>query len=417
MKKTIRLTAILLLTVFFVGVLAIVLFADCGREAGQLRVSANDSIFYTPDKPTGVSLPKEANTFFASLTKSFEAHNLDAIMEHFSEDFLHQGMTKQAFRDHLARSFLAKHLNSMAITLLKFGHHNNLVDIAGFIETDLGVVPQSSGLLPISQGSKLRLENGQWKFFGNQEKSPVGAFQDFLAINASLAPQDLTLYRTLLPDIFEMPETPTVSVSITENQRVASPLSPYRLGQIKLLGTYDGEEGWYVLTLPETAWMPVKMGQTIGYPKYVTDSIRILFEQTQTGWRGQVDDKGQNILSLEFASDSSVETWLERLTHPSCLTLARQLLPGYTQKPVFLLMSGEYRQNSAHKVLVVKATVSSFGLPSIIETFGNVLISVNQNAPWAGLFHKDAVAKGAFMKFSGDWNLKHRIQNDVQENP
>ena len=120
MKKTIRRTAVLLLAMSFVGMLAIALFADCGQQVRQLRASADDSIFYSPDKPTGVSLPDEVNTFFASLTKSFEAHDLDAIMAHFSEDFLHQGMTKQAFRDHIARSYFVKHLKSMTVTLLKF---------------------------------------------------------------------------------------------------------------------------------------------------------------------------------------------------------------------------------------------------------------------------------------------------------
>ena len=415
MKNTIFFTVILLLAVSFMGILVIALFIDCGKEARQLRATAEDTIFYSPDKPTGVSLPQEVNRFLDSLTKSFEAHDLDAVMEHFSEDFLHQGMTKQAFREHIARSYFVKHLKSMTITLMKFEPQDGIVDIAGFIETDLGVLLQSSEVLPIAERSQLRLENGHWRFFGNRENSPIGRFQDFIAMHATLVPQDLTLYRRLLPDIFDMPETPTVSVSMTENQRVALPLSPYRLGRIQLLANYHGEEGWYDLTLPETAWAPVKFGQIVGYPKYVLDSIT--FEQTQSGWRGEVTDKGQSLLSLEFAPDPSVETWFERLTHPSCLTLARQLLPGYAYKPTFVLMPDEHRKATVRKILVVKATVILFATPSIIETFGKVRITINQDAPWAGLFPKAAVVKGTLMKFSGDFNLKHRILNHEQENP
>lgn len=415
MKKAILCIAVLLLTAPLVAVLAIVLFVDCGKEAGQLRASTDNSIFYSPVKPQGVSLPEGARAFLASLTKGFEAHDLDAVMKHFSVDFLHQGMTKQAFRDHLTKSFLVKHLKSMNVTLLKFDRRNGVVDIAGFIRTNLGVALQSSHLLPISAGSKLRLENGQWKFLGNREKSPVGAFHDSLAIYASLTPKDLKLYRALLPKVFGMPDTPTVWVDITEHQRVSLPLSPYRLGRIQLLGTYRGEEGWYVLTLPETAWAPVRFGQTVGYPKYVVNSI--LFKQTQTGWRGQAKNRGRNILSLEFVPDPSVETWFERLTRPSCLTIARQLLPAYMYKTTFVLMSDKHRQGAARETRVVKATIAPSGIPSITETFGKVRISVNSKAPWAGLFPINAVVKGVLRRFSGDWNLKHRILDSEQGAP
>lgn len=415
MKKAILLSMTFLLIVLFSGGVAIVLFVDCGKEASQLRASAADSIYYYRQKPTAVNLPEEGKKFLASLTKSFEAHDLDAIMAHFSEDFLHQGMAKAAFREHIAKSYLAKQLRSMTVTLLEYDARGDVVDIAGFIDTNLGPVPQSAGLLPLSAGSQLRRENGQWKFFGNRQKSPVGAFKDFLNIAASLAPQDLTLYRALLPDIFDMPASPTVSVNIKENQRVDLPLMPYRLGQINLLANYRGEEGWYVLTLPATSWVPVRLGQTLGYPKYIVDSVR--FEQAAKGWRGQVQEKGQNVLSLEFDADPSVETWLESMTRPACLTVARQLLPGYWPKPVFLLMPAKHGQNAAPEVLVVKATVSSFALPSIIETFGQVRISVNPEAPWAGFFQQDAVTKGVFTQFSGNWNLKHQILNAEMENP
>jgi hypothetical protein len=395
--------------------LIVALFVDCGKQADKLQASIDDSIFYTPEKPHGVSLPEKVNSFFTSLTKTFEVHDLDAVMEHFSEDFQHQGMTKAAFRDHIAKSYFLKHLNSMTITLQKFDPHGDVADIAGFIETDLGFLLQSSEVLPIAERSKLRFENGHWRFFGNRETSPIGRFHDSLVIRASLEPQDLKLYRKLLPKEFDMPGTPTVWVDITEHQRVSLPLSPYRLARIQLLGTYRGEEGWYVLTLPETAWAPVKFGQTVGYPKYVVDSI--LFEQTQTGWRGRAGNKGQNILSLEFVPDPSMETWFEQLTRSSCMTIARQLLPAYKYKTTFVLLPDEHRQDAARKARVVKATIAPFGIPSITETYGKVRISVNQNAPWAGLFPKNAIVKGAFRKFSGDWNIKHRILDGVLENP
>ena len=415
MKKSIFFATIFLLITTFVGVLAAAFFVDCGKESSRLRASYDDSIFYSPNKSAGVSLPEEVNAFLESLTMSFEAHDLDAVMEHFSEDFLHQGMTKADFRDHIAKSYFVKHLNSMTVTLQKFDPQGDVIDIAGFIETDLGFLLQSSEVLPIAERSKLRLENGHWRFFGNRESSPIGRFHDSLVIRASIEPQDLKLYRTLLPEVIDMPNTPTVWVDITEHQRVSLPLTPYRLGRIQLLGTYRGEEGWYVLTLPETAWAPVKFGQTVGYPKYVIDSI--LFEQTETGWRGQVKDKGQHILSLDFVPDPSMETWFERLTRSTCLTLARQLLPAYKYKTTFVLLPDKHQHSATNETRVVKATIEPFGIPSITETFGKVQISVNQNASWAGLFPKNAVVKGAFRKFSGDWNIKHRILSGAQENP
>ena len=51
--------------------------------------------------------------------------------------------------------------------------------------------------------------------------------------------------------------------------------------------------------------------------------------------------------------------------------------------------------------LVHGIMMTVFGFPLITETFGKVRISVNQNAPWAGLFPNNAVTKGAFIKFLG----------------
>jgi len=147
MKKMILRIAILLLTIPVVSVLVVALFVDCGQQADQLQASTEDSIFYSADKPRGVTLPEKVNTFLASLTKSFESHDLDAVMEHFSEDFLHQGMVKADFRDHIAKSYFVKHLNSMTVTLQKFDAHGDVADIAGFIETDLGFLLQSSEVL------------------------------------------------------------------------------------------------------------------------------------------------------------------------------------------------------------------------------------------------------------------------------
>lgn len=415
MKKIIHLRAALLLTVLIVVVSIIDLSFDCGQQARLLRESTDDSVFHSPHKPPAVILPQEVNMFLDSLTSDFESHDLDGVMTHFSEDFLHQGMTKQDFREHISKSYFIKHLKSMTVALVKFEAYDDIADIAGFIETDLGFLLQSSEVLPIAEKSKLRLENGNWRFLGNQEESPVGRFQNFLTIRASLEPQDLKLYRALLPEVFSMPDNPAVWIDITEHQRVSSPLSPYRLGRIQLLASYQDEEGWYVLTLPETAWAPVKFGQTLGYPKYVVDSITL--QKTRTGWRGEAGDKGQHLMTLAFTPDPSVATWLEKLTAPSCLTLVRQLLPDYRYKPTFVLMPDSHRKYSVHKIPIAKATVSSFVTPSIVETFGKVRITVNHDAPWAGLFRADTVAKGSLMKFAGDWNLKHRILNDGPENP
>lgn len=407
---------VFLLIITFMSILSFMLLFDCGKEARQLQASIDDSIFYSPHKPKGVNLPEGVNTFLESLTESFEKHDLNAVMTHFSDDFLHQGMTKQAFRQHIAQSYFIQRLKSMTVTFQKFDPQGNVMNIAGFIETDLGVLLQSSEVLPIAEGSQLRLENGHWKFIGNQEKSSIGRFHDFLSIRVSFEPKDLELYRALLPQEFGMPEVPEVWVDITEHQYVSLPLLPYRLGRIQLLGTYQDEEGWYVLTLPETAWTPVKFGQIVGYPKYVVDSIS--FEQDNDSWKGQVSDNGQSsILSLEFTPDRTVETFFEKLTRPACLSLMRQLLPSYTYKPTYVLMRRSRGEGINGKTLTVKATVSSYTLPSISEELGKVKISVKQDEPWAGLFTQNAVLKGSFMRFSGDWNLKHIILNDGQENP
>ena len=401
-----RVTLVLLLAAVAsaAGAIAVLGRMDCGAEARRLDADLDHEVFRTPSEPEGVSLPGDVTAFLTSVREAFEAHDLDAVMAHVSEDFLHQGMSKAAFREHLGRSFLVRHLRTMRITLLGYTDRDDRAEVAGYVTTDLGAAPQSSHLLPLSEGSQLRRENGRWRWLGDRSESPRGAFRSFRSISATLPPEDPALYRALLPEPFEVPETPRVSVEVTEHRDVRRPLSPYRLGRIQILATHEGQEGWYVVALPETAWMPVAFGRTIGYPKYVVDASS--FASTGDGWRAHLGDAGRTILSLDFRPDRSRETRLERWTSSSCLTLGRWLLPDYRPKPTFLLMPP--RAGSAGG-RVIRATVDSHSTPSLEERFGVVRVSVARDEAWAGLFPEHGEVKGSLVRFAGDFNLRHRI--------
>lgn len=97
-KKTLRLV-VLTLTTILVVMLPISLVLDCGKRADKLQVSTDDALFDTQHKPVGVNLPSEVKAFLSTLRARFEAHDLDGVMEHFSDDFFHQGKTKPMFRE------------------------------------------------------------------------------------------------------------------------------------------------------------------------------------------------------------------------------------------------------------------------------------------------------------------------------
>lgn len=286
-----------------------------------------------------ISLPKDISDFLQTVSECYGRRAVGAIMEHVSEKFLHQGMDRMAFAQRLKESFLVWPVDWFRIVVLRFNKSDERVaEVAGYGESNLGLIPATEDAIPLMEGSKLVLEHDGWKLFGNQSKSKVGLYKAFHQLSAFLAPQDLALYRSLVPAPFDVPPEPMISVKVAANERTLLPLRPYNMAHVQILSTYEGQQGWLTLTMPETDWMPVEMGKARGYPKYVADSI--VLERSSSGWRAEVLSMGTNALtlSMRFERDSSQASWFERITSRHPLAALRRLLPRFREQPWFLIM-------------------------------------------------------------------------------
>ena len=129
-------------------------------------------------------------------------------------------------------------------------------------------------------------------------------FRKSRSVSVIVEPADLALYRKLLPVPFTMPEHPLVSINVVDQLEVGPwPLTPYQLGSVSLRCAHEGEEGWHPITMPETKWVAVWTGRTMGFPKYVADEIHLSPEET--GWVGEVRHADELRLRLAFVPDAS----------------------------------------------------------------------------------------------------------------
>lgn len=113
-------------------------------------------------------------------------------------------------------------------------------------------------------------------------------------------PDDLDVYRELLPGQFDMPEHPMLVFVLVDFMEVGPwPLTRYQEGNISLRASYQGEEGWHTIFLPVNKWVAMWAGRTMGYPKYIADEITL--EPEGEGWRGEVISDGTSRLLLEFS--------------------------------------------------------------------------------------------------------------------
>jgi hypothetical protein len=355
----------------------------------------------------GVSLPGEVKDFIQTISECYGHRDIDQIMRRVSGDFLHQGMDRTAFGECLKQSYLLKYVEWMKTTILRFRRDANIAELAGFAETNLGIMPASEESLPLIEGSKLILESGEWKLLGNQSKSVRGLYHAFHQLSAYFVPEDTALYRSLLPAHFEVPLQPMVFVKVADNDGVYSPLPPYKMAHVQILAEYRDLQGWYTLTMPETDWIPVEMGRTIGYPKYVADSIKL--GKSNSSWTAEVVNGGDNAisLSLEFEADPSQASWFERVSSKPPMILLRKLLPPFKEKPWFLMVPIGAKEAEDQALLLSGDPLIS-GVPRVQETFGRVRLSMETNQPWAGLFTQEIMTRGVLMQFSGQLLLRHR---------
>jgi hypothetical protein len=126
-----------------------------------------------------------------------------------------------------------------------------------------------------------------------------GQFRECYGVTTAVEPQDLSLYRRLLPAPLEVPPRPIVTIYVVDFLRVAPwPLTPYQEWSVLLKCSHSGEEGWFPLTMPVTKWVPMKGGRRIGYPKWVADLITVEAQGERVVATGT--HRGARQVELEF---------------------------------------------------------------------------------------------------------------------
>jgi hypothetical protein len=219
-----------------------------------------------------------------------------------------------------------------------------------------------------------------------------GVFHEFHGIYAMVEPTNLELYRALLPTPLEMPDQPVVSMFVVDYTDVYPwPMTPYQEGALFLRAKYKGQEGWHCKTMPVTKWVPNKLGRYIGFPKYVTKAISLAPEGG--GWKGEVKDKGQLKLALEFSPG------LTRALTPKEEMAMKAGLGKTLSEPCFLFVPPD-KGPALQKVEMVPVVP-----PSWTTEQGMVRITIGSEEPWAGLVAPGTVSPGNFARFQGATNL------------
>ncbi len=202
-------------------------------------------------------------------------------------------------------------------------------------------------------------------------------------------PTDLALYRSLLPEMFSMPEQPMVAIFIVDYTDVAPwPLTPYKEAGIFLKSKYDNEKGWYVKNMPVTKWVSMKGGRYLGFPKYVADEI--ILQKTPIGWNGQVNHKNITRLSLEFVTGVPVNLTENR---------KKLMLDTFFMTGAFHLLVPPEGGPKIQKITAEHAVSPKWATPQL----GMVKITIDPEEPWAALFPSQTY--GVFNHYIGGMNM------------
>lgn len=132
-------------------------------------------------------------------------------------------------------------------------------------------------------------------------------WQDLHGIFAIGAPDDLDLYRQLLPKQFSAPEEPMVGLFVvdyvdTEPWPITPTkfLRPYLESAIFLRCHHKGQTGWYCAYMAVSTETAKIGGRRLGFPKFVAD--RMTLDRTDDGWIGSTVHDGTARMRMHFVT-------------------------------------------------------------------------------------------------------------------
>ncbi|MFW9824396.1 MAG: acetoacetate decarboxylase family protein [Candidatus Thorarchaeota archaeon] len=201
-------------------------------------------------------------------------------------------------------------------------------------------------------------------------------------IFTAFKPENHELYLSLLPDHLHMPVEPVVSL-VTVDYNTGNSITRYNEGMVMIKGECpDGEETWFVLSMPVETWLMMEMGVDWGFPKR-------LFNINTTREKTRVSDGGLTHMALELEPNPQLK--INDIIIPSGEAW------GINNMAV------------VHPVRKEILLIFSYGPLSVQERIqGIVKVEVDRNQPWAGLIPDGLKNPGVFQRYIavGDSKIK-----------
>ena len=218
-------------------------------------------------------------------------------------------------------------------------------------------------------GGPVATVNSDWSYHGQR------------GITAVFQPTDSVLYRQLLPAAFEMPDSLQVIVTVVNYYNVSSPLVPYHEGFVMLACKYQGVAGVYTLTMPIDDKLANDAGRSIGFNKYMADSIQLT--DSSGIWNGEVIYQGRSVMRIVFSPQGAASS--RSSSDPG--------MPAFNLTP-----PGVGPQ-------VLEVNFSLKGSQLITTTPGSAVVTADPGEAWGPLLQGAALVSAQFEERTGNWTL------------
>jgi hypothetical protein len=193
-------------------------------------------------------------------------------------------------------------------------------------------------------------------------------------IVSTFVPNDLELYKKLLPAQFEMPETPLVKLDFVQ-------VNPnWHECYVSIKAKYKGQHTWHALTWAIDTYVPYKLGRYAGYPKFMADSMNYNLGETEA--KQWVIKNKQLFMSMKFSKDNEQ-------THNYSAS-------QWANEEVYHLFAPPLTGNKMNKL-----TFTFLRKPKAYdEQQGKVQVQFNESEPWAKLIAdgNNTIVNGIYFK-------------------
>jgi hypothetical protein len=184
-------------------------------------------------------------------------------------------------------------------------------------------------------------------------------------IVSTFEPNDLTIYKSLIPKEFEIPEQPKVKIDFVQ-------VTPdWHECYVSIRVNYNGKPTWHALTWAIDTYVPYKLGRWVGYPKFMADSMVYTLGENNANQRVIKDSK--LFMSMDFTENKNVK-------HNYCAsewegTEIYHLLAPPLESPQINRLTFEF--------------LSLLKPSEYIEQHGSITLHFDGNQPWSKLISND----------------------------